>query len=831
MMTMQSRIDSVALVTMALLSGLACVSPSQAAVAGKPGRNDLVIARAGRTDATIVVSPEAAFDPKGIEGRGDPDVFERFAADELARCIELMTGARPAVAETSEAIGAALSEERKPILLVGREALKAKPGLMARLRKVAKPDPVLRADAIVAERDGNRVYLAGLTPDGHVHAVVELLRRWGCRWYLPTEFGECVPGHDTLTVGNLDYAYASPFELRTYAISWAGSGKGQIPFMLRNRMTHGVPYTSPRHVLGGYVKGLVPEGKSIFNVPIAEDRTAAHVAAQLEDPFRESKPIRLGINDGVYVSDSEADRRLQAGFYDKYFLEPTMTDCFMTLYNKIAELLLAKYPDSKSTINIISYCNMSLPPQQVLKAARPLFCMLAPIDIDPIHGMDDPRSPPRREFREMMYRWSEVMDRRVVVYDYDQGMLVWRDIPNPSHQAFRQDVKHYEKAGIAGFRTESRIAIATIFLNLHLRGQLMWNPDADVDALLAEFYPKFYGPAAEPMSRYWGAIFKAWEDTLVTEHEFFVAPAIYSPALMKTLGEVLRAAEKLMAPLAKKTAPSRNEKLFAERMRFTRLGFDVLNGYMTMVFKATQDCDYGAAHAAGKKALAARIELGKMNPTFTTKVVGRFKEPEYGGRPPWFPGEVKSYGDLQKLTDGTEGKLLKKLPLEWAFRRDPNDTGVASGWAYRDKVDLSFWEANKDRFPLEKRKDYPTTEWEMLRTDLYAQAQGVLDPDWQAFTGYSWYHTEVDLSRRDAAKQVHLRFPRLFAEAWLYVNGRLVAYRPQRAMWWKNSYTFDWDVDLSGRLRKGRNTIVVRNCNQHHVSGMFSRPFLYEPGE
>ena len=824
---MQSRIYLFALVTTALLGGVACVSHSHAAVAGKPGRNDLTIARGGKTDAIIVVSPDATFDPKGIKGgSGNPDVFERFAADELARCIEIMTGARPAVADTPETIGAALKEKHKPILLVGREALKANPGLMERLKKVAKPDPVLRADAIVAERDGNRIYLAGLTPDGHVHAVVELLRRWGCRWYLPTEFGECIPEHDTLTVGDLEYAYASPFEYRRYGVYWNGSSDGYIPFMLRNRMTRGVPYASPGHSLGKYVKELVPEGKSGFNVPIAEDRTATHVAAQLEDLFRESKPIRLGINDGIYVSDSETDKQLQAGLYDKYFLTPAMTDCFMTFYNKVAALLLAKYPHSKSTISLIAYCNMTLPPQQVLEAARPLVCLLAPIDIDPNHGMDDPRSRPRQEFRAMMYRWAEVMDGRVVIYDYDQGMLVWRDLPNPSHQAFRQDVKHYAKAGLLGLRTESRGAIATVFLNLHLRGQLMWNPDADVDAMLAEFYPKFYGPAAEPMSRYWDAIFKAWEDTIVTEHEFFTAPAIYTPGLMETLGENLQAAEKLIAPLAEKAAPSRNEELLLERMRFTRLGFEVLSGYMTMVFKATRDCDYRAAHAIGTKALEARVKLAEMNPTFTT---GAIKGPEHRGSPAWFPGEVKFYGDLQRLTDGTEGTLIKKLPFEWAFRRDPNDTGLASGWAYREEIDLSFWEANKDRFSLENRKDYPITEWEMLRTDLYAQAQGVLHPDGQSFVGHSWYRTDVELSGREAAKPVHLYFPRLFADAWLYVNGRLVAYRPQNPMWWRNGYAYQWDVDLSKHVRKGHNLIVVRNHNEHHVSGMFSRPFLYAP--
>ena len=154
-----------------------------------------------------------------------------------------------------------LLEEVRNMTLVwgGDDAMKhykANPGLVKRPKKVAKPDPILRADAIVAERDGNRIYPAGLTPDGHVHAVVELLHRWGCRWYLPTEFGECIPEHDLLTVGNLDYAYASPFEFRTYWISWNGSYDDYIPFMLHNRMTRGIQCPVAAHAFNGYVKDM-----------------------------------------------------------------------------------------------------------------------------------------------------------------------------------------------------------------------------------------------------------------------------------------------------------------------------------------------------------------------------------------------------------------------------------------------------------------------------------------------------------------------------------------------------------------------------------------------
>lgn len=793
-----------------LLATLTLLLPQLAAqTAGITGRDDLLLADATGAKGVIIVSPTAG-------------KWEKQAATDLVKYIELMTSAKPALADTTEAIAAALSA-KAPLLIVGEEALKADASLKAAIAKVAKPNPTLRADAFVVRRKSNRVLLAGNHDEAHYYAAVHLLHLWGCRWYLPTDFGECIPQHAALKVGTLDFAYGSPFEVRHYWLSWNASTLGQAEFQRRN-FGNNVNVPSG-HALGKYTKDLVPKGKTMYNVPIAEDATAEHVAKQVVDTFGKGQHVMLGLEDGLYESDSPKDKELKSGYVDKYFLTPSMTDAFMTFYNGVARRLVKEHPASPAKIGFLAYANITLPPQRNIIAEKPLVAYLAPIDIDPIHGMDDPKSPPRQEYREMMYRWAQVMQGRVAIYDYDQGMLVWRDIPNPAIASIRQDIKHYRKAGILGVATESRGAMATTFLNLHVRLQLCWNPDTDVDKLLAEFYPKFYGPAAAPMAAYWTAINQAWEQTIVTEHEHFVAPAIYTPALVKELKQHLLAAEALMATTSRKLGElPRDWKKFEERMKFTRLGFDVLENYMAMVTAAATETDFKAAAAAGERALTARLALANMNPTFTTRVVGVVPETEKTG-PAWFPGEVKQYRDLLALTDGTKGKLIAKAPLEWAFRRDPNDTGLSSGWAYRD-ADLGWWKSQKEKSGTAVHQNNPG-HWEMLRTDLYAQAQGVITADFHSYAGHAWYRTDLDLKATDTQGKVHLMFPGLFNECWLYVNGSLVAHREQRAMWWYNDYKFEWDVDVAGHLKPGKNSITLRLHNPHHFGGIFRRPFLY----
>jgi len=798
-------------------------------VAGKSGARDLVIADAGRTEAVVAVSPEAPG-------------WERAAAEDLVRYIELMSGARPALADTRVAIDTALKGSG-PVLLVGSEALNARRQPLERaLASVVKKKPFLRADAIAVQRDGNRVYLAGVNAPSHAYAVSHLLQLWGCRWYVPTEFGEVIPDQPTLKIGTLEVAYAPPFEVRQIWVGWAGSTLGYEDFHRRN-FNHWYYYLpGGGHALAQYTGELAKEkGVGASSVPFSEPATAARVVAGIEKRLAEGftdlrnaadpprRPgISLAIEDGTYQNDSPEDARLQANLYDKYFQKPVMTDPMLALYVNVGKAIKAKHPEL--ILGGMAYVNVTLPPQHKIDLPDNFAMVLAPIDIDPNHGMDDPRSPPRREYGAMLHRWAEITSGRLFIYDYDQGMLVWRDLPNPSHQAFRQDVKHYRDAGILGFNTEGRGAIGTVFLNLYLRAQLMWNPDADVDAMLAEFYPNFYGPAAEPMRRYWGAIYRAWEETIVTEHEFYAAPAIYTPELVETLRRALADAEKAVHPLAAKPAAnrSRHEAQYVERVRFTRLSFNVIDTYLAMVRAAATEADYAAAAAAGKRALAARIELTEMNPTFTTlQQEAVTKEP--GGDPAWLAGEVKQYLDLLALTDGTKGKLIARLPLEWAYRRDPHDTGLASGFAYQE-ADLTYWLKNQKRYATpDARKDYPVTEWEMLRTDLYAQAQGVLHPDWQSFAGFMWYKTDVKLTANQVGGKVRVQFPGLFSEAWLYVNGYLVAHRPQKHLWWHNSYKFDWDVDLAGHLKPGRNDIALRVHNTHHNGGLFRRPFLYKP--
>lgn len=801
------------------------------------GAAPLEIVKDGKSQAVIVVAPEAGQTVQvDVPAPGGKTVkkskairpVEKQAALELQKTIEQMTGAKLAIADTPETVAAAM-KGTAPVLVIGGAALQADPTLGKALDKVRKKQPTVRADAIVLRHAGNKILIAGSNDESNYFAVSQLLQDWGCRWYLPTDFGACIPTLPNLSVDALDYAYAPPFEVRYYWLSWNGDRTGLDEFRFHNFMTDSSSIGAGQPLDPGFLKDSGVAIADREHIPFTDPKLAEFVenkldagyAAGAQTPGDGGSAVPLGVADAIYQPGTDSDIKQVAGIKDKYNnWAPSMTDPAFSFYNTVAKALREKHPDSKSFLSVLAYTNLTLPPQHEFKAEPNLLVWLAPIDIDPNHGMDDPNSPPQQEYKAMLERWAQLMNGRVAIYDYDQGMLVWRDLPDPSHEMFAENVKHYRDAGILGLGTESRGAAATTFLNLYFRGQLMWNPDADVNAMLDEFYPKFYGPAAAPMKAYWNAIYAAWKNSVVTEHEYFAAPAIYTPQLVEELRGDLKQAQAAMEPLKQKADATPAEKLFVDRMRFTELSFGIIDNYTAMAHEAAENGDYAAAVADGVKGLAARDALTAMNGTFTTyKTIG-----EHGFA--WWPGEVDHYRSLQKLTDGTQGTLVTKAPVEWDFHRDPHDTGIARGFAY-NPVDLTYWNANGAKYDAVSRKDYPTDQWERLSTATYMQGQGIRHPDAESYTGYAWYRTPVTLSAAQTAGEVHLMMPGVFNEGWLYVNGNLVAHRDYKEPWWLSDYKFEWDVDVSQALKPGENTIAVRLWNPSHFGGMFRRPFLY----
>ena len=216
-------------------------TPAPGAVAGTEGVSPLFIVKDGKAGVVIVRSPQAG-------------PIEQHAAEDLAKYINLMTGAPVPIVTAADA--KTLLSSQRPAIWVGRAALEANPRMAERLQATVKQKPVLRADGIALLREGNKVFLAGSNDESHYFAVAELLRAWGVRWFMPGAFGECVPEQTELAVGDLDIFYAPPFEARTFGISWLGSGRRPGRFRVEEPVHRAPTYSRRGPLLVEICEGL-----------------------------------------------------------------------------------------------------------------------------------------------------------------------------------------------------------------------------------------------------------------------------------------------------------------------------------------------------------------------------------------------------------------------------------------------------------------------------------------------------------------------------------------------------------------------------------------------
>ena len=136
----------------------------------------------------------------------------------------------------------------------------------------------------------------------------------------------------------------------------------------------------------------------------------------------------------------------------------------------------------------------------------------------------------------------------------------------------------------------------------YLRAQLEWKAEADVHAILDDFFAKWYGRAAGPMKAFYVALDEAVTRAPIHGHEDRVMPEVYTPELLAQLKQLVAEAEQL--------ADTPRDKL---HVRAERLIYEHLAAYMNLA-AAEAAADFAAAVAAADRMLSLRGPGGRGAP-------------------------------------------------------------------------------------------------------------------------------------------------------------------------------------------------------------------------
>ncbi|MDQ3621697.1 MAG: DUF4838 domain-containing protein [Verrucomicrobiota bacterium] len=774
------------------LVALASFCLSTLAFAAEQG---LLLAENGQPKATIVIAAQA-------------DVKTKLAADELQAYLGKISNAKlPIVTDTNDVNGTAL--------LVGRSKLTDALGVVV----PSGLTNARREEGFVMLRRDDRIVLAG-NNDGPYHgteyAVYDFLRALGVRWFMPSDFGEMVPRAATLVVPEFPVANAKPdFVMRNWWLHIKPELKEQeTRWKLRNKMNADPMFATPGD---SSARKILPEKLYFKDHPelfamkadksrnphmpnLSNPKTVEIAAGIIRDHLRknpEANSYGFSPDDGLPRDFDPETVKRNAGFVaqggrEGVAAEASISEEWMRFVNAVAAEVHKEFPEVYIAAN--GYANRDMPPQGVTLDKR-IVVMFAAIWSCTLHAYDDPHCWQKTRQGQMLRRWAE-MSPNVWIYGFNYGMLVSGLTPIPETRKLRRDFPLMKKWGVMGFYDETRNAWAERGIaSRWLRAQLEWNANADVDALLADFYPKWYGAAAGPMRAYYDALEEAIEETPIHGHEDRVMPEIYSGALLTNLARHLSAAE----------AAADNERA-KTHVRADRLVYDHLAAYMAL-YAAECAGDFAAAARQCARMLELRGQLHSINPFY----VWSDEKGLHTGI--WYWGAEKRrqyYEKLAGMTSGPAGELVVLLPEKAAFRTDPHDDGLFAEW-YQPAFNDQDWSAVSSTRPF--------------------YMQGHSDQAGRTYTGQMWYRFKVKVPGSAEGKKVMLYAPVIETEAWCWVNGQFIGHRPYLEAYVRPCAM---ELDITRALKPGsENVIAIRVSTSlapaQAASGILSRLFLYAP--
>jgi len=321
----------------------------------------------------------------------------------------------------------------------------------------------------------------------------------------------------------------------------------------------------------------------------------------------------------------------------------------------------------------------------------------------------------------------------------------------------------------------------------------MWHHTTDIDALLNDYFDKFYGPASKSMRDYIMGLDAALRDG---DHH-----TGRSWDLLYLYDENVRSMARKALAKARRRA---GNGVFGTRVQIAGEGWEYFEAFADMV-ESRRRHDYVQSMRALERAreLVARLTTAYDKPMlrvstksvsaegFLDRLFSRATEEAYA-----------------RVTDGNT--LVAGLADKWGFLQDPQRLGEGIG-LYREGVTGG--------------------NWQKMSTSSSWGNQGL-----RYYFGEAWYRQEVTIPAKVAGKRTMLWFAGVDDAAKVWVNGTLLGTSPGAAFdidaHGGSSAPFEFDV--TDVLRPGERNVVVVRANRNKVNelgtgGIMGPAMFYVP--
>ncbi len=490
------------------------------------------------------------------------DVLLTYAAEELAYHVKKVSGAELPVVTTaatdSLAVVIATPDTCSDLATLFPEDI-------AWLSTLEDGEKRYGSDGFAIRRHENTLYIFGITERGTLNGVYDFIEEnMGVLWIRgDEETGMIYDEQPTVTIMKADYREKSPFEVR----GWNLGGREGEDLLASDRMmsrnkTNALLIYPPDSIEDLKGIGLTsfhlqhnaktwvlqspiydPAVTEYWNntedgtpIPLDEwsqinfwsERTADTVAQSMIAYLHQTglDSVGFGVDDN-YVCTQYPECTMPFEYAPDQFAQPDdpayLSTVYFTFLNRVAEKVNAVFPEVE--INTFAYALVEQPP--LCEVDDSIRVVIAPILEDMTSPVTDTSNSYNAPVFALIEAWKQKTDN-IVVYNYYVSCCSRGQYERPIWDRIQADHRYYAENGFVGLMPEGMTdtnltdALKKAYtyrdgwdlntLTYWLHAKLAWDPEEDVDALIAYFCDRVYGAASEQMREYYRLIEQGWND-------------------------------------------------------------------------------------------------------------------------------------------------------------------------------------------------------------------------------------------------------------------------------------------------------------------------------
>lgn len=452
----------------------------------------------------------------------DAPATVKAAAQELQRVVRISTGVTLPISETPGA----------PMISLGANASVRQAGFAPDALPYEAFRVVTRARDLYIfgndTPDGEKTPRSGFSRGTQFGVFTFLEDVVGVRWIMPGEWGEEIPRHQRLRVPALDRRDEPAFLSRSLGIhdppvvkEWALRHKISSGSAYRNTACSFVPCTS--HYWDAHLPEELRRKQPEWDAVNGEENKFCTRQPAAVRAFAENAVAWLDLHgDWHMASASPSDgqsfcrcERCAAHNVKDPHGQRSVTVNILDFYNAVARAVAAARPGRM--VGGYAYGRYTYPPAAPVRIEPNLFIEWTALNY---YGMGLYKPAYRAEFERVAAGWRALTEN-VGYHNYCHWHRSHNGAPyGPAREVMKLQFPILKKYGYMSIREYGTSAWAYGGPNNYLLAKLMWNAQADVDALYAEWLQLAYGAAEPAMAGIYALLDDGFRE-FKTEHESF----------------------------------------------------------------------------------------------------------------------------------------------------------------------------------------------------------------------------------------------------------------------------------------------------------------------